>query len=712
MKTIVCVGVRTGVAMGLGLFLVALSACGGTTPSELPDGYDPSLASFSDEYGKPLLDPEPNAGKADSIYGPATVSVELDRGDTAVWEVRNQWSDTDTPEARKAGIAWPANSGLTWDEKFSAWIASMQKVDGVDGYYKTFELTTPWGKTLPSPALECAETAIFLRATFASWYGLPFFMVGGAPPNQLIFGHFGAVRSDGTPFGPAYKSRYKDYSDLGARAVDDWPHDASLRRKRLGGSQDDEQPALGEGLHAGAYMDEVFLNKRVGHFMLLLLSYFGSVNLASTSNTFNLMPEALSPGDTLLERWQRRGIGHTLVVKRADRIDGGKIEAELISGSMPRRQGKWDDAAGSKRYFTSQETGGSEMSRDGVPYAALGGGLKRWRVATVRGGRWVNVVMQPYTPYFIPEGDFDRLGQRPEEFQTLLGEVPPEQKRDSLLRTIEDMRNHLRRYPASCSARIRREEAFKELYDLMETKFYKSKADVDAAYRLMEDYVFAELVYEGSKTCCWNSSTSAMYEIIMAYNQEQQDQAAQNGECVAPIVFKERDGDYLLFANYAASIGRGDEWVAWSEDEPCAQRDTLEGQEAEHLWTPWCSLPQASNTGGGSACPDAFDGNVDRSRAAVVSAGTFGDLQVCGGGSDWFEVQATGEVTATVEFVHANGDLDVKLYDANGTAIDSSNTVSDKEVVQGADPTGGKVYIEVYGYNGAENTYTLTVAVN
>ncbi|MDF1563197.1 MAG: PPC domain-containing protein [Deltaproteobacteria bacterium] len=680
--------------------------CGSAEGDAFPDGYDPALADFSDEYGKPLLDPEPNAGKADSLDGPTTIRQANVPASSAVWEVRRDWEDIEG----EAGMAWSANSGLNWDQKFSAWVSSMQKTGAHESYYQTFELTTPWGKVMPAPALECAETSIFLRATFASWYNLPFFMAGGSPPNRLVFGHFGALKSDGSNFGPSYKSKYKDYSDRGAAAVSDWPSDRYLRTKRLGGSQDDDQPFLGEDAHAGAYFDEIFLNKRTGHFMLLLLSYFGSVNLASTTNTYNLVPEAIRPGDTLLERWQRRGIGHTLVVKRADRIEGDRIEAELISGSMPRRQGKWDDAAASKRYFTNQYMGGSDMSSDGVTYAQLGGGLKRWRVARQRNGSWTNVVMRGDAPYFIAEGDFERLGQRVEEFETLLGEVPPEQKRDALLRIVEDMRNHLRKYPASCSARIRREEAFTELYDLMQSKFRMNAAEVDESYRILEDYAFAELVYESSKTCCWNSTTGAMHEIVMLYNEQQQADARVAGQCVEPTVFKERDGDYLLFAEYAASIGRGDEWVAWSEDEPCAQRGTQEGLEATHQATAWCSLPQSGGGGGGGACADTFDGNASRLDAADVSSGTFGDLQICGGTSDWFVVSTTGTVTASIAFTHAQGDLDLKLYDANGSSLDSSTSTGNSETVSGSDASG-KVYVEVFGYNGAENGYSLTISL-
>ena len=41
---------------------------------------------------------------------------------------------------------------------------------------------------------------------------------------------------------------------------------------------------------------------------------------------------------------------------------------------------------------------------------------------------------------------------------------------------------------------------------------------MDAQYRIFEDYVFAELEYTESKTCCWNSSNSAMFQIAMDFN--------------------------------------------------------------------------------------------------------------------------------------------------------------------------------------------------
>ena len=72
------------------------------------------------------------------------------------------------------------------------------------------------------------------------------------------------------------------------------------------------QPFPSGNVRFGAFADEIHLNKRAGHFLVLLLDYFGSVNLADSANTYNLVPDKVRAGDVLLERWQRVGIGHTI----------------------------------------------------------------------------------------------------------------------------------------------------------------------------------------------------------------------------------------------------------------------------------------------------------------------------------------------------------------------------------------------------------------
>jgi len=554
------------------LFLVVLVASGCS---------DSATSDESEDYGiDGQLDLEGPTGKADNAGIPG-ISTQYDSSDTQVWTVRNQWEDRTTPEAKKAGLAWAENSGLNWDEKYTRWIDSLKKIPGVD-YGETFELTTPWGKTLPAPKLECAEVAIFMRVTFAAWYGLPFYMTASAGSTRIFFGHMGARTTDSRyAKTPLYKTRYKDYSNLSpAQYQASWPKDEGLRKKGLaGGNGDDQMDYVFPGSHAGGYFDEIHLNKRVGHFVILLLDYFGSANVANSRNTYNLKPEALRIGDVLVERWQKDGIGHTLLVKSVTALEGGKLDAQLASGSMPRRQPQWEDAISSKQSFMNSYTGGPG-------YAQFGGGLKRWRVAKNWQGKWTNSWMKADESSWINDTDIAKLEARPAQFESLLGEVPPEQMREALLGIIEDKRNHLRMYPASCSAREGREHAFRQLVTLNQDKFSIPPEQTDKSYRKMEDYVFAELVYDKSKTCCWNSTTADMYKIIMDY-----EQSLQKTTCVAPVVFMSSGGgQYKAFADYAAATGRAAQWKAWSEDEPCAQKDVSSDTEAEHAWVPYCSL--------------------------------------------------------------------------------------------------------------------------
>ncbi len=535
------------------------------------------------------LDPLPLPGKEDSEYRKG-LPVNVDASRTGVWAVRNQWQDTSTTEAKAAGMAWTANSGLTWDAKYSAWINSMKWIDGVDGYSKTVQLTTPWGKTVPAPILECAETALFLRVTFAAWFGLPIQLVAIDGGKSVYFGHFGVRTAAGRySAAPEYTIKYKDFS----KATDwktNWPKDTALRGRRIAGGEDN-QIELHDGAVFGEFLDEIHLNKRAGWFTIMVLDYLGSMNLADTANAYNLVPEAVRAGDFLIERWQKNGIGHTLVVKEVAQLDGGNLDVTTISGSMPRRQGEQQSGAASKSYFTSDYTGGQGDDGNGNTYAKLGGGLKRFRVAKPVAGVWTNTWMTGDEASWINSTDYPRIAARPGRFESLLGEVSPDQLRVELLAQIADARHHLAAYPASCSARETREKAFASLYELEARAFGRTQDQVDHDNRDVEDYVFAELDYTRSKTCCWDSSTAAMHDLIVAEAKAELAAAEANGTCIAPPVFRSETTGYARWKNYATSVGRGAEWKAWAEDEPCTQRGVAEDAVATSDATAYCALP-------------------------------------------------------------------------------------------------------------------------
>lgn len=562
------------------------------------DPVDAPPTEFDTEYKKPLfgVDESP-AAKADGYNGSAGPATAGLSSTTAAWKVTRNWADKDTG-------TWPgfdaAKDGdpkkLTWDEKYAKWVESLPKVES--GWSSSFTLTTPWGKSMPSPRLECAEVAMFLRATFSSWYGLPFYMTAySAQTGNIYIGHFGVVSASGARVSgyPKFGTDFKDHTasfagKTNAQIIAAWPKDDVLRKRILAGNKDDDNSDLlgVPNAYTGAYLDEIFLNKRAAHLIVRVLDNFGSIHLASTANMFNLKPAAVREGDTLLERWQRSGIGHTIVVKDVVHLDGGKLSIDTVFGSMPRIQPIWYGTDMSKPYFTSELTGGLGKNPAGDEYATMGGGIKRWRTPVIKSGKWYSIVPVADQASFVDGSDKVAIGKRPDQFAELMGELEPEEARDVLLERIAVARKALEGKPASCSNRERREAAFDDLYELAGTEFGMSHEDVDREYRILDDYLFPEMVYAQSKTCCWNSTTSDMYLIVLQYNTERAHNDV-DGQCQELVPFY-NDGGYKVFADYAASIGMAAKWKAWSEDEPCAQRAVASDTEATHTWTEFCEV--------------------------------------------------------------------------------------------------------------------------
>lgn len=656
------------------LLVVGVWGCG----TDANPGDELVLDGPLDEHGKPVLEAtewtEPG-GKEDALRGRSGLPVSVDNSDLAVWEVKNAWHDRDTAAARQAGLAWPANSGLSWEDKFEKWIESMPKVDR-EGHGETFMLTTPYGVELPAPALECAEVSIFLRVAFASWYNLPFFMEAMDGRNRLYFGHFGIRTAEGRWNNMArFKTQYRDYSNQAADIMAgraQWPTDSNLAGRKIPGTAADIQLMLGPDKHAGAYFDKIFLNKRVGYFLLMHLTFMGSVNLADPVNTFHVAPESIRAGDSLLHRWQRVGIGHVYLINRTRRIgsfveiDGRRVEqleAEVASGSMPRRQPVWESPAASKRNFMSSSAGGPDT-------VDFNGGVKRWRTAVNIGGSWTNVVLEQFNDAFISSTAKERLAKRPEQFNQVLTEVSDAQKIAALMEVINSRRIHLSNYPASCAARKARESAFDELYALG-ADMGMSKAQIDAQYRELSDYVFAELEYESSKTCCWNSSTAAMHDLVMDFNQGWINDE-QSGQCRAPMVFMNRDDGadgFELFRQYAISQGKGDQWVAWRADENCPQAGVAQDTESTHRWSSFCSVFDSTIAPNPTPTPTPTDDGARYTSNEVVDipdnhpAGVSSFIEIAEGGT-------IAGMSIDLEIRHTyRGDLVVELIRNNQTVV-------------------------------------------
>jgi hypothetical protein len=76
---------------------------------------------------------------------------------------------------------------------------------------------------------------------------------------------------------------------------------------------------------------------------------------------------------------------------------------------------------------------------------------------------------------------------------------------------------------------------------------------------------------------------------------------------------------------------------------------------------------------------------------------------------DWYRIDVdpgAERVQINCQFTHADGDIDVALYDSFGTLLADSYSANDNELIDHAISSGGIYYVRVY-YGNAGNTYNL-----
>ncbi len=118
----------------------------------------------------------------------------------------------------------------------------------------------------------------------------------------------------------------------------------------------------------------------------------------------------------------------------------------------------------------------------------------------------------------------------------------------------------------------------------------------------------------------------------------------------------------------------------------------------------------STDTGGSASPPPSYGCDPSSSddtmgSANVLTGATTIDAQICAGDDDWYEIDASGEWTVTIDFDATGGDLDMEAVDMDGNQLAVSNGSGSEETVM----ESGPFYVHVYGYDGATNSYTLTV---
>lgn len=108
---------------------------------------------------------------------------------------------------------------------------------------------------------------------------------------------------------------------------------------------------------------------------------------------------------------------------------------------------------------------------------------------------------------------------------------------------------------------------------------------------------------------------------------------------------------------------------------------------------------------------DAFEPNDTRAQATPLGLHRQKRGILCPKNADFFRVRLPQGTTATADlrFLHANGDLDLRLYDAHGTEVANALSETDDERIVHPVATTGYYYLRVEGWRGASNRYALSV---
>ena len=128
------------------------------------------------------------------------------------------------------------------------------------------------------------------------------------------------------------------------------------------------------------------------------------------------------------------------------------------------------------------------------------------------------------------------------------------------------------------------------------------------------------------------------------------------------------------------------------------------------------SQPAGDDDDGTDLCDDLFEDNDDFGSAAALGVGSWSALTLCDGDMDYYAIDllAGDYVTVDVDFLNAEGDVDIRLLDASENTLTSSTSVGDGESIERAIATDGTYVLQVllYGDNGdVGQSYDLAVEV-
>gem|GEM_PF-4417465 len=162
-----------------------------------------------------------------------------------------------------------------------------------------------------------------------------------------------------------------------------------------------------------------------------------------------------------------------------------------------------------------------------------------------------------------------------------------------------------------------------------------------------------------------------------------------------------------------------------SSDSDCEQGQVCSVRFGECVSASGCTSDRDCATGfvciGGncqerpSGCRgDPLEPNDGQGQAIRVATQRIENLEICPEGDEDFFVLSLNKgdhVRILIEFTHANGDIDAKVFDQDGRTVVSATSSTDNEEIQFEAQSDGAYYLKVYGYGGAKNSYNLDVTI-
>lgn len=120
-----------------------------------------------------------------------------------------------------------------------------------------------------------------------------------------------------------------------------------------------------------------------------------------------------------------------------------------------------------------------------------------------------------------------------------------------------------------------------------------------------------------------------------------------------------------------------------------------------------------NNGGGGSGQTSDFEPNNSLSSAATISLPFKKSLKISTStDNDYFKFVApkAGKIKVSLKFKHSHGDLDVKLINGSKKVVNKSQSSSDNESMTYEVSKKGTYYVKVYGYKGAQASYSVDIS--